>query len=63
MAVVVSYHGKPADGLVLSVDKTGKRSAVGDNWPNRVHHGFLLLIIHQQKRLCNSRLRPRHEPW
>ncbi len=36
--VVVSYHGKPADGLILSVDKTGKRSAIGDNWPNRVHH-------------------------
>jgi aminopeptidase N len=36
--VAVSYYGKPADGLILAVDKTGRRSAVGDNWPNRVHH-------------------------
>jgi aminopeptidase N len=38
VVVAISYHGKPADGLILSVDKAGKRSAVGDNWPNRVHH-------------------------
>jgi aminopeptidase N len=38
VVVAVSYHGKPADGLILSVDKAGRRSAVGDNWPNRVHH-------------------------
>jgi aminopeptidase N len=36
--VSVSYHGKPKDGLILSSDKAGKPSAVGDNWPNRVHH-------------------------
>lgn len=36
--VVVSYHGKPKDGLILSMDKAGKPSAVGDNWPDRVHH-------------------------
>jgi aminopeptidase N len=36
--LVISYHGKPKDGLVLTVDKAGKPSAVGDNWPNRVHH-------------------------
>ena len=36
--VAVSYHGKPKDGLILSNDKTGKPSAVGDNWPNRAHH-------------------------
>ena len=38
LAVVVSYHGKPRDGLMLTLDKAGKPSAVGDNWPNRVHH-------------------------
>lgn len=38
VVVVVSYHGKPKDGLVLTADKAGKPSAVGDNWPNRVHH-------------------------
>jgi aminopeptidase N len=36
--VVVSYHGKPKDGLILTADKAGKPSAVGDNWPNRLHH-------------------------
>ncbi|MEO7971247.1 MAG: M1 family metallopeptidase [bacterium] len=36
--VVVSYHGTPKDGLVLSNDKAGKPSAIGDNWPDRVHH-------------------------
>jgi aminopeptidase N len=38
LVVAVSYHGKPKDGLILSLDKAGKPSAVGDNWPNRVHH-------------------------
>lgn len=37
LVVVVSYHGKPKEGLILTTDKAGKPSAVGDNWPNRVH--------------------------
>jgi aminopeptidase N len=36
--VVVDYHGSPKDGLVLSKDKAGKPSAIGDNWPDRLHH-------------------------
>jgi aminopeptidase N len=36
--VAISYHGRPKDGLILSADKAGKPSAVGDNWPDRVHH-------------------------
>src|SRR5690349_3899629 len=36
--VQVQYHGKPKDGLILTTDKDGKPSAIGDNWPNRVHH-------------------------
>jgi len=36
--VAVTYHGKPKDGLVLTTDKSGQPSAVGDNWPNRLHH-------------------------
>ena len=40
LVVAVSYHGKPKDGLVLTLDKAGKPSAVGDNWPNRTHHWF-----------------------
>jgi aminopeptidase N len=38
ITVVVSYHGKPTDGLILSSDKAGKPAAVGDNWPDRLHH-------------------------
>ncbi|MFN2493908.1 MAG: M1 family metallopeptidase [Pyrinomonadaceae bacterium] len=34
----VYYHGTPKDGLILTTDKSGLPSAVGDNWPNRVHH-------------------------
>jgi aminopeptidase N len=35
--VLVSYHGVPKDGLVLSKDKAGTPSATGDNWPDRLH--------------------------
>jgi len=38
LTLIINYHGKPKDGLVLTNDKDGKPSAVGDNWPNRVHH-------------------------
>lgn len=38
ITVTVTYHGRPKDGLILSADKDGKSSAVGDNWPNRVHY-------------------------
>src|SRR5713226_3602776 len=35
--IVVTYHGRPTDGLVFATDRDGKPSATGDNWPNRVH--------------------------
>ena len=38
LSLVIEYHGKPKDGLILTNDKDGKPSAVGDNWPDRVHH-------------------------
>jgi aminopeptidase N len=38
LLVEVDYSGRPKDGLIMSNDKDGKPSAVGDNWPNRVHH-------------------------
>ena len=38
IVIEVVYQGKPKDGLIMKVDKDGKPSAVGDNWPNRVHH-------------------------
>lgn len=38
LVIAISYHGKPKDGLIMTLDKAGKPSAVGDNWPDRVHH-------------------------
>ncbi|HEY0005863.1 MAG TPA: M1 family metallopeptidase [Pyrinomonadaceae bacterium] len=38
LSVVVTYHGQPKDGLVLTNDKDGRPAATGDNWPDRVHH-------------------------
>jgi aminopeptidase N len=37
-AIAIIYHGRPADGLILTTDKAGKPSATGDNWPDRVHN-------------------------
>jgi aminopeptidase N len=39
----VYYHGKPRDGLILTADKDGKPAAIGDNWPDRVHHWLPVL--------------------
>ena len=36
--IAITYHGKPKDGLALTNDKDGKPTAIGDNWPDRVHH-------------------------
>ncbi|HJT27422.1 MAG TPA: M1 family metallopeptidase [Pyrinomonadaceae bacterium] len=41
--IEVSYHGKPKDGLILTNDKDGKPAAIGDNWPDRVHHWIPVL--------------------
>jgi aminopeptidase N len=38
LTVTVNYHGHPKDGLVFAKDRDGKQSAMGDNWPNRVHN-------------------------
>lgn len=38
LTLTIEYRGKPKDGLILTNDKDGKPSAVGDNWPDRVHH-------------------------
>ena len=38
IVIEVVYQGKPKDGLIMTNDKDDKPSAVGDNWPNRVHH-------------------------
>ena len=36
--VSVTYSGIPKDGLILTKDRDGNPSAVGDNWADRVHH-------------------------
>ena len=38
LSLFINYHGKPKDGLIMTADKDGHPAAVGDNWPNRVHH-------------------------
>jgi aminopeptidase N len=38
LKIAVTYSGKPADGLILKNDQDGLPSAIGDNWPDRVHH-------------------------
>lgn len=34
----ISYKGIPADGLIISKNKYGKRTFFSDNWPNRAHN-------------------------
>jgi aminopeptidase N len=34
----VTYKGIPADGLIISKNKFGKRTFFGDNWPDRARH-------------------------
>ncbi len=36
--ISVTYSGVPQDGLILTKDRDGNASAVGDNWADRVHH-------------------------
>lgn len=38
LSISVNYSGKPQDGLILTKDRDGSPSAVGDNWADRVHH-------------------------
>ena len=38
LRISVNYSGVPKDGLILSKDKDGFPSAIGDNWADRVHH-------------------------
>lgn len=37
-SLLITYHGKPKDGLIFASDRDGHPSITGDNWPNRVHH-------------------------
>lgn len=36
--LTIVYSGIPADGLIISRNRFGKRSFFADNWPNRAHH-------------------------
>lgn len=35
---VINYRGVPADGLIISKNKFGRRTFFADNWPDRAHH-------------------------
>src|SRR3977135_498483 len=37
-SLLITYHGKPKDGLIFANDRDGHPAVTGDNWPNRVHH-------------------------
>src|SRR5258706_2760764 len=37
-SLLITYHGKPKDGLIFANDRDGNPAVTGDNWPNRVHH-------------------------
>ncbi|MGY3214589.1 M1 family metallopeptidase [Mucilaginibacter sp. HD30] len=41
----ITYSGVPADGLIISTNKYGKRTFFGDNWPNRAHN-WLVSVDH-----------------
>ncbi|MFD0752109.1 M1 family metallopeptidase [Mucilaginibacter calamicampi] len=41
----INYSGIPADGLIISTNKYGKRTFFGDNWPNRAHN-WLVSVDH-----------------
>ena len=36
--LLIQYRGIPADGLIISKTKYGRRSFFADNWPNRGHN-------------------------
>ena len=38
VTVIISYSGIPADGLIISKTKYGRRGFFADNWPNRAHN-------------------------
>lgn len=37
-SITIQYSGIPADGLIISKNKYGKRTFFADNWPDRAHH-------------------------
>ncbi len=43
--IEVRYHGVPADGLTIGVNRHGDRTFFADNWPNRAHH-WLPVVDH-----------------
>lgn len=38
ISIIINYQGIPADGLIISKNKFGKRTFFSDNWPNRAHN-------------------------
>ena len=48
----VSYHGIPADGLIISKNMFGERTFFGDNWPNRARHWLPTIDHPYDKATC-----------
>ncbi len=45
LQIIITYNGKPQDGLYIRHNKYGKRTFFGDNWPNRAQY-WLPVIDH-----------------
>ena len=48
----VSYHGIPADGLIISENMFGERTFFGDNWPNLARHWLPTIDHPYDKATC-----------
>jgi len=49
---MVSYHGIPADGLIISKNMFDERTFFGDNWPNRARHWLPTIDHPYDKATC-----------
>ncbi len=49
----ISYHGRPADGLIISRNKFGDRTFFGDNWPDRAHYWLPTVDHPSDKATCD----------
>lgn len=38
--LLIKYHGKPVDGLIIDKNLHGDTTFFADNWPNRAHYWF-----------------------
>ncbi len=54
--IVISYEGRPADGLLIANNKHGDRTFFGDNWPDRARHWLPSIDHPYDKATCEFRV-------